>query len=202
MLPLGLGKSDPKLKALTEFARGRLIEAGFDAERICVLPNMVDVAAAPVDPAVGEYVAFAGRMSREKGIDTLLQAAARTPDVPLRLAGDGPLLDELADQAPANAKMLGRLSADRMAATYRNARFVVLPSKCYEMCPLVISEAMSHGVPVIASRITSDRSKSILVSMEWPTTCSACASGGTGRLASRPTSTRGSRAPPATSAVR
>jgi glycosyltransferase involved in cell wall biosynthesis len=38
-------------------------------------------------------------------------------------------------------------------AFYRGARFLVLPSVNYEMCPLVISEAMSHGIPVVASRI-------------------------------------------------
>ena len=40
-----------------------------------------------------------------------------------------------------------------MAAFYRGARFLVIPSNWFEGCPLVISEAMSHGLPVIASRI-------------------------------------------------
>ncbi len=139
--------------ALTEFAKQRLIDAGFDAERICVLPNMVDVDSRPVDPADGQYVAFAGRISREKGIDTLLAAASRLPDVPVRLAGDGPLLDRLTEQAPASTTLLGRLNGQSMTAFYRGARFVVLPSTCFEMCPLVVSEAMSHGLPVVASRI-------------------------------------------------
>ncbi len=139
--------------ALTKFAKQRLIDAGFDARKICVLPNMVDVDSQPVDPADGQYVAFAGRLSREKGIETLLAAATRMPDVPVRLAGDGPLLDCLTEQAPASTTLLGRLNGQSMTAFYRGARFVVLPSTCFEMCPLVVSEAMSHGLPVVASRI-------------------------------------------------
>jgi glycosyltransferase involved in cell wall biosynthesis len=40
-----------------------------------------------------------------------------------------------------------------MAAFYQGARFLVVPSMWFEGCPLVVSEAMSHGLPVIASRI-------------------------------------------------
>jgi glycosyltransferase involved in cell wall biosynthesis len=54
---------------------------------------------------------------------------------------------------PSNVQLLGQLPSQDLPSFYRGARFVVLPSVNYEMCPLVISEAMSHGVPVIASRI-------------------------------------------------
>jgi len=138
---------------LTEFAKRRLVEAGFEAERICVLPNAVKIYRRPADPSAGRYVAFAGRISGEKGIDTLLAATGLLGNVPVRLAGDGPLLDELSGAAPPNASLLGRLSGGAMSEFYRGARFLVLPSKCFEMCPLVVSEAMSHGLPVIASRI-------------------------------------------------
>ena len=47
----------------------------------------------------------------------------------------------------------GFLDTQKMAAFYRNARFLVLPSKWFEVCPMVIIEAMSNGLPVIASRI-------------------------------------------------
>lgn len=138
---------------LSAFARRKLVDAGFDADRIVVLPNMVGRERPRANPERGQYVAFSGRMSKEKGIDTLLRAAQRLPDLRVRLAGDGPLLDELRRQAPANAELPGRLDADAMTTFYQNARFLVVPSKCFEGCPLVVSEAMSQGLPIIASRI-------------------------------------------------
>jgi glycosyltransferase involved in cell wall biosynthesis len=138
---------------LTRFGKQKLVAAGYDPERICVLPNMVDLDSPQSDCREGRYVAFSGRMSAEKGIDTLLRAAKRLPEVPFRLAGDGPLLDDLRSLAPANVEFLGRLDMPQMAAFYRDARFLVVPSKWYEGCPLVVSEAMSHGIPVVASRI-------------------------------------------------
>ena len=53
----------------------------------------------------------------------------------------------------ANAHFVGSFGRAEIAGFYQNARFLVVPSKWFEGCPLVISEAMSHGLPVIASRI-------------------------------------------------
>ncbi len=138
---------------LSEFARQRLIQAGFDPQRIAVLPNMVELGPEPAERVPGDYVAFSGRVTPEKGIDVLLAAAAGMPEVPVRLAGDGPSLSQLRAEAPGNARFVGRLDPDQMGAFYRGARFLVVPSKWFEGCPLVVSEAMSHGLPVIASRI-------------------------------------------------
>jgi glycosyltransferase involved in cell wall biosynthesis len=138
---------------LTQFAKKRLVAAGFDAARVRVLPNMVDLNRRVVDPAKGAYVAFAGRLSREKGLNTLLEAARRLKHVRFRLAGDGPLGDKLRAAAPPNVKMVGQLTGPEMRAFYTGSRLIVLPSQCFEMCPLVISEAMSHGLPVVASKI-------------------------------------------------
>lgn len=145
------------LIALSHFAKERLIATGFDPERMVVLPNTVARSEAPVDPASGAYVAFAGRLSPEKGIDTLLAAAAASPECQLRLAGSGPLLDQVASSTSNNVQLVGQLKPDEMAKFYRQARFVVLPSKTYEMCPLVILEAMSNGLPVITSGIGAQR---------------------------------------------
>lgn len=138
--------------ALTEFARRRLLAAGFAPERIVVLPNMVALAREQADPGKGRYIAFSGRLSIEKGVGTLLEAARRT-GLPVRIAGDGPLREELARQAPPNVEFCGRLDRAQIESFYRQARFIVVPSIWFEMCPLVISEAMSFRLPVITSRI-------------------------------------------------
>lgn len=139
--------------ALAEFAKKRIVESGFDENRVVVLPNMAPDVETPTDPAQGEYVAFAGRMSPEKGIDTLLDAAASLPNCPVHLAGNGPTFEQMKSAAPENAKMLGGLGGAEMERFYQGARLLVLPSRTYEMCPLVVLEAMSHGLPVITSRI-------------------------------------------------
>jgi glycosyltransferase involved in cell wall biosynthesis len=138
---------------LSDFAKQRLVQEGFEEERIVVLPNMVELTAEQKGRAPGQYAAFSGRMMPEKGVDVLLSAAARLPDVPLRLAGNGPVLETLMASAPSNAQFLNRLGPTEMAAFYQGARFLVVPSMWFEGCPLVVSEAMSHGLPVIASRI-------------------------------------------------
>ncbi|OGV66104.1 MAG: hypothetical protein A3K19_11060 [Lentisphaerae bacterium RIFOXYB12_FULL_65_16] len=132
---------------LTRFQRGKLIEGGFAADRITVLPNAV---AMPDSCAVGdgEYVAYAGRISHEKGIDLLLDAARRLPHVPFRLAG-AVRAGALSQDVPANVQPLGHLAAHAMAEFYRNARVVVLASRCYEALPTTLIEAMAHGRPVI-----------------------------------------------------
>ena len=139
--------------ALNQFAKERLVTAGFDEERVVVLPNMVDVPATPIDASRGRYVVFSGRMCPEKGVATLLDAARRTPEIPIRLLGGGPNFEEYSADAPPNATFLGQLAGERVAEEYRGARFLVVPSLWFEGCPLVILEAMSNGLPVIASRI-------------------------------------------------
>lgn len=138
---------------LSRFARDGLVQEGFAADRITVLPNSVAAPHEAADPSQGRYVAFAGRMSKEKGVSVLLDAAAELPDIPFRLAGDGPLLNELSARATPNVEFVGRLRHEETAEFYRGARMLVVPSVWYEMCPLVVSEAMSLGIPVVSSRI-------------------------------------------------
>lgn len=146
-------KNATLLIALTAYARQWIADSGYDANRIEVLHNFVDQIHHAVDPAQGAYVAFAGRLSAEKDVATLLSAARRLPSVRFRIAGSGPEEDSLREQAPDNVDFVGRVPSESMADFYRGARCLVLPSRAFEMCPLVISEAMSHGVPVVASAI-------------------------------------------------
>lgn len=138
--------------AVSEFVRGRLADAGLPEERITVVPNMVELPAKVTDPTQGEYVAFAGRFTPQKGIATLIKAA-RLCGLPLRLAGDPAPMNELLAGAPPNVQCIGVLERERLAEFYRGARLAVVPSECLEPFGLVAIEAMSHARPVIASRI-------------------------------------------------
>jgi glycosyltransferase involved in cell wall biosynthesis len=138
--------------APTGFIKKKLINAGFEGERISILPNIVPLPNASEKFSDGEYIAYVGRMSPEKGVDVLLAAAHKTL-LPVRLAGDITTLPQLITLAPHNAKFIGLLHGKNLDEFYRKARFLVFPSTCYECGPLVISEAMGYGLPVIGSKI-------------------------------------------------
>jgi len=137
--------------ALNDFCRNKFIDGGLPPELIAVKPNFVDTLA-PLDmPRNG--ILFVGRLSVEKGIESLSNAAKLLPDMILRVAGDGPqtcLLDEVT-----GVVMLGPISTDRVRAEMNSAIALVLPSICYENFPRTIVEAYAAKLPVIASRTGS-----------------------------------------------
>ena len=68
---------------ITDFQRQKLTEAGYNTERISVIPNSID-APASYTPNDGSYIAYLGRLSYEKGYDLLLEVARRHPEIPFR----------------------------------------------------------------------------------------------------------------------
>ncbi|ACL59235.1 glycosyltransferase [Methylobacterium nodulans] len=135
--------------ALTEFARRRFIAAGLPADRIAVKPNGLADPGPPTD-APREGLLFAGRLSREKGLETLAAAAARMR-APVEVAGDGPLRADLAGAA--GLRLLGNLTPAEVQHRMARAAALVVPSLWYEGLPMVVVEAYAAGTPVIASRI-------------------------------------------------
>ena len=138
--------------AISRFAKQLLVAEGYLDEQIVVLPNMVTIPERVTDPARGEYLAFVGRLSVEKGVETLLEAARLTA-LPVRIAADTSEAAELVSGAPRNVTFVGHLDAERLDDFYRGARALVVPSIWYEPFGLVVAEAMAYGLPVIASRI-------------------------------------------------
>ncbi len=145
--------------ALTEFARRKFVEGGLPEQRIAVKPNFL-----VRDPGArrghGECALYVGRLAEEKGPQVLLKAWARLGGhVPLKIAGDGPLREELGRQVGAmgvtEAELLGLMSSEEIAGLLHGARFLVFPSVWYEGFPMTIAEAFACGVPVIASRLGS-----------------------------------------------
>lgn len=137
---------------LTEFAKEHLIQAGFKKEKLRVLPNMVKIPVQGPKTGEGTYVGFAGRMDTGKGLGTLLRAARQLSDIPFKFAGNGSL-SKYQKKATDNVTFVGHLNRQQMEDFYRNARIIVVPSELLEMSPLVISEAMAWGVPIIATRV-------------------------------------------------
>ena len=141
--------------ALSEFARRKFIEGGLPAERIVVKPNFVER-----DPGAkqgaGEYALYVGRLAEEKGLRVLLNAWGRLREpIPLWIAGDGPLMDEIASEIRVKElrgiELMGRLAPEEVVRVMHGARFLVFPSVWFEGFPLTVAEAFACGVPVIAS---------------------------------------------------
>lgn len=140
--------------ALTEFQRSLLVRGGLPARRIGVVPNFLEP-----DPGMHDYertgLLYLGRLSPEKGIDTLTTAASLGSQT-IRVAGDGPA-DDVVRTASASNKVvaLGRLSAADASRAVASSIALVVPSVCFEGFPMVVLEAYASGTPVIASRIGS-----------------------------------------------
>ena len=98
-----------------------------------------------------DYYLYYGRLSQEKGLHTLVEAFGRHPELHLKIVGTGPLEKELRANRHDNIEMLGYLSGEPLFEVVRNARFVCVPSECYENNPMTIVEAYSVGVPVIGA---------------------------------------------------
>lgn len=132
---------------ITDFQRRKLIQAGFSPEKIVVIPNSMDVPPLTVCEA-GNYVAYSGRISREKGVDMIIEAARRHPDIPFKLAGAVRDTDLVAD-LPSNVELAGYLSGEKLRDFYANARFFVMASRWYEGFPMTILEAARFAKPMV-----------------------------------------------------
>lgn len=143
--------------ALTEFAKSKFVAAGFPADKIAVKANFLHDPLRETfspRPDAPSFVLFVGRISEEKGINTLLQAWSTLDDqTQLKVAGTGPLDGLLVGKN--NVVALGRQSSDEVSRLMQLAAFLVLPSEWYEGFPLVLVEAFAHGLPVLASRLGS-----------------------------------------------
>lgn len=139
--------------APSEFARQWFIQhAQIDAAKITTVPPVVAIPDSPSDPAAGEYVAFAGRFTREKGIEVLLEAEG-LGKLPHRYArAENSLINV---HLSSHANVLVTHSPEDLSAFFRRARMLVVPSIWYEAFGLTAAEAMAHGVPIVASRIGS-----------------------------------------------
>lgn len=138
---------------MSRFMKDRLTATGILPERISLVPNMVRPPIASPDARSSSYVGFAGRLSSEKGVTVLLEAARKLPSIPFRVAGEGPLMSSLVSAAPSNVTFDGLLGPEQLSTFYNGARLVAVPSTSFEVGPLVALEALAHGVPVIGSRI-------------------------------------------------
>lgn len=145
--------------ALSDFVKCKLVESGIPDQKIVVKPNFVSP-----DPGVGtsdrNQFVFVGRLSPEKGIETLIDAwrlsetNGQLIDHELLVVGDGPERKRLEGSAAGLAiRFLGRKSAEEVSQIVGHSKCLIFPSEWYETFGRVAIEAYAKGVPVIASKI-------------------------------------------------
>lgn len=103
------------------------------------------------------YYLFYGRLSEEKGVQTLIHAFEKFPNLKLKIVGTGPLEYTLkrycADNIIDNVEFCGYKSGKELFEIVENAKYVCVPSECYENNPMTIVEAYSLRTPVIGASI-------------------------------------------------
>ncbi len=141
--------------APSRFCRDTFVRAGWSPAKMYCKPNFL-----PDDPgqrhARGDYALFVGRLSAEKGVLELFETWKTLSDIPLLVAGDGPLHDRLNSLVGGMAlpiKLLGTLSSKDTISCIKGARFLIFPSRWHEPFGMGLLEAAACGVPAIASRV-------------------------------------------------
>ncbi len=156
----------------SQYMKRQLVAGGFPQEKIRVNHYGIDPHAVESRYDHDGYFLFVGRLSEEKGIETIIRAARLLPDIQFKIVGRGPEMDRLhrLSEGLSNVEFLGFRMGDELAQLYRGAMAVLLPSRVHENFPLAVLESMAAGKPVIASHvggvaeIVEDRANGLLVS--------------------------------------
>lgn len=138
---------------LSNFQKEKFVARGIPVQRVAILPNIVPLELSKRPWGPGEFIAFVGRVSEEKGIMDFLAAAARMPEYRFRVAGSTDSMPDIERRAPSNVTFTGFLIGKELDEFFESSRILVFPGRCYEGFPNVIAKAMAHKKPVVASRI-------------------------------------------------
>jgi len=148
----------------SEFTRQKMVQGGFDPEKVVHIPTMATDAPDPQKP-LSKDILFVGRLSHEKGIETLLEAFVLLVDRQARLliAGDDTssyarqLKGRVPEALRERIEFLGFQGSDQIARLYERALCFVVPSVWYENQPNTVLEGMSHARPAVVSDLGSLR---------------------------------------------
>ena len=142
----------------SNFLKDKFAEYGFEENKLYYLNNFIDNISINETEGQGKYYLYIGRLSEEKGIKTLIDAAVKVNSHKLKIAGDGPLKEELiaytkSKKADNHVEFLGHKNREEVSNLLKKCKFLVIPSEWYENCPYSVLEAFACGKPVIGARI-------------------------------------------------
>lgn len=138
----------------SKFYYDKFVEFGVNPNRLCHIPNFLDVQEKPEYGETENYFFYMGRISEEKGIFTMIQAF-EGKKYDLKIAGTGPLFGKLQeyvqDHQITNIEFMGFRQGEELQELVKNAKAVILPSEWYENGPYSGIEAISQGKVIIGS---------------------------------------------------
>lgn len=147
----------------SRFMAEKMAQGGFGKDKLRPLCNFIDIEKCRKDSYdKDDYYCYVGRLSHEKGVGTLIEAASWLP-YRLKVIGGGPMMEELKikneklkiknEESKGNVEFLGFRQWDEIKEIAGRARFTVIPSEWYENNPLSVIEAECIGTPVLGARI-------------------------------------------------
>lgn len=138
----------------SRFMKEKMQQGGFDPQKLTLLHNFIDLSKAKTEYyEKSDYYCYVGRLSPEKGVETLLRAALSFP-YKLKVIGGGPLLEMLkTTYNTPQIEFLGHLAWEQLKPLINQAKFCVLPSECYENNPLSAIESLALGTPLLGANI-------------------------------------------------
>jgi len=137
----------------SQFMADKLIEFGVNPKQITVLHNFAGEAEGRLETDKKDYILYFGRLSKEKGISTLLEVMKATPEIQYVIAGTGPLENLIKEYLEPNMRYVGFQTGNALKMLIKGSAFTIYPSEWYENCPMSILESQGYGVPVIGARI-------------------------------------------------
>lgn len=141
----------------SQFLIDAITRCGAGGKKMVHIPNIADTETYQATYDNDGYILYFGKLTREKGVETLIRAIAKVKSAKLVVAGTGSQADELRaladDIAPGQVTFAGFLTGDNLRNAIQRCAFFTMPSEWYENCPCTILEAYSAGKPVVASRI-------------------------------------------------
>jgi glycosyltransferase involved in cell wall biosynthesis len=139
----------------SQFMYNKMVQGGFNIEKLYPLHYAIDISQTRKEYYIKEhYYCYLGRISHEKGIETLINAAKQLP-YELKIIGRGPLEEELKKQSKdySNINFVGYKQWSEIKEIVEKAQFIAIPSEWYENYPLSVIESQCLGTPVLGANI-------------------------------------------------
>ena len=145
----------------SEFLKNKLVENGFDGAKINCIPTFTASKSEVGEPRIGDYGLYFGRITEEKGVETVVQAFENLPDHPVKIMGDDTteeakrLIRYVEEKQLKNIEFVGFKCGEELEEIIKGARYTLIPSVWYDNLPNTALESFQYSKPVIASNIGS-----------------------------------------------
>lgn len=140
----------------SNFMKNILLADGWPEDRVKVINNPFKISTSNKMYLKKDYFIYCGRLSEEKGIETIIKAVAKNNKLELKIVGSGPLATNLNGLVKSlnldkQVVFLGWKTGEELERLIGEAKALLIPSRWFENFPLIALESLALGTPVIAS---------------------------------------------------